>query len=230
MSAINDFDQEVAKTVATAGHYISLPFQVTGWIFDKLKNPDSAEQPSNPSQIFAIGKKALEYIANYHKDALQSSLEWADGVKYGTVTVVDLALYPLKFSKIGQSIRCTLSEKVMGNIARTLAFCAFQFFHILPYIIPLMLTSGILFLYYKATVGMITILAGSILVVQIFLIWQMVAAVQETNRILEKNTEVFYSAQNLGARILKGAAWASTCWIPQRVIDGLKRFGRTSTE
>ncbi|NGX38579.1 MAG: hypothetical protein K1000chlam2_01753 [Chlamydiae bacterium] len=226
MTPINNFDQEVSETVDQAGHYFSLPFQIMGWGLDKLKNPVSTEQqqPSKTSQIIVIGKKTLEHVRNYHNDIFQSSLDWADSVKNGTVTVVELTLYPLKFSKIGLSIRRTLSEKIMGNITRTLAFCAFQFFHILPYVFPVALTAGTLFLYYKATVGMITILAGSILIVQIFLIWQLVVVAKETNKILERNTEVFHSVQTLGARILKGIRWTSTCWIPQRAIDRLKKF------
>lgn len=129
---------------------------------------------------------AIYPFANWHKNVLINSNHYAGKVEWAVEKVIKWSLFPLTFSQIGVSIQTLIAEKIIGRLVFVVTYCALQIFHIIPYITSSALITGTLFLYHTAPVALITMLAGSILILNLYFLYRANRGIDDTNQTLTR--------------------------------------------
>lgn len=223
MSSVNNqrgFDPEVAAITTSLGNIISWPMQKMGEIIDTLQQLPIEEKSRFDTGLPTLADMVKAFVT-YHKQIFKSSSQWADEVKNATERFTRYILYPLSIFHIGESLRTTISQKIVGNLAKAVAFVAFQLFHLIPWLLIVSAFEGIHFLYIVAPVQLLTALAGT----SLFLFYRLVKEIEITNKILEADLD---QAQNISlkfksmGRAVKSAVliplrWCAS-WVPRSVI------------
>ncbi|NGX47830.1 MAG: hypothetical protein K1000chlam3_01215 [Chlamydiae bacterium] len=213
-------DQELAEIATGVGNIVSWPMQKVAEVIDKLQ-----QLPIEEKNRFDTGLPTLADIAGafttYHKQIFISSSQWSDEVKNATERFTRYILYPLSIFHIGESFRTTISEKIVGNIAKAVAFAAFQIFHLIPWLLIVAAFEGIHFLYIVAPIEILTAFAGTAL----FMFYRLVKEIEKAAKILEEdfnlatNLEVWWKnkKRNIKNIALAPLRWCAS-WVPRRVI------------
>ena len=214
------FDQEFAEIATGVGNIVTFPFQKIAEVINQLQ-----QLPVEEKKRYETGLPTLADIAKafttYHKQIFRSSSQWSEEVKNATERFTRFILYPLSIFHIGESFRTTISQKIVGNIAKAISFVVFQAFHLIPWLLLVSAFEGIHFLYIIAPVQLLTALAGT----SLFLFYRLVKEIEISNKILEEkldqvNNGVAWlkaTAHSVKSAAMGSLRWCAS-WVPRRVI------------
>ncbi len=198
-------------------HYFNL-------FIDMMRNLPVEERKHIVTEIpnpLDIAETAFVAISEYHMKIAKYGSEWSMEVKINSENLIKPLFYPIAFCFAGRAIGDFICQDLFGNLMRTTAFIAFQFFHVIPYALGAAAISGTLYLYQTAPVTLLTTISGNLLALQVYYIFRLVKEIEVTNQILDqrldeisrrfdvlllcKNTA--YSTWDLTKRVIKTAAW-----------------------
>lgn len=79
---------------------------------------------------------------------------------------------PLTYTKTGTAIQKFICETLIGSVVSVTIFCALQIFHIIPYVLSGIVLAGTYVFYQTAPVALITLLAASILLLNVYFLYR----------------------------------------------------------
>lgn len=225
---ISEFDHNGAQVILKGSGAIA-EHNPINWVIEKLKHlpvdeqqQDSPRIPTPKDIIMSAGKA----FTLYHGKVLRDTSHWSLSVKNGVAWTSNQILHPLSFCKIGIAIQHAISHDILGSVAQSIAFCALQILHLLPYVFMGAFTAGVLTLYHSDPLTLTVILAGGMLTTQLWFIFRLVKTVEATKKILEVKADAAIAAidlvqiaQNTGRSLLghgvRGFRWCAS-WLPTK--------------
>lgn len=205
------------------GQIIDLPFKAFDWTIDHVR-----DWPQRPQKEYLNKLPTLHQIAervttgfmNYHQEILRHTSDWSHDVRK---TAEKMAKYPfcvISFCKIGRALRDAICEKVIGNVAKTIAFLSFQIFHIIPYFLIISALMSVHFAYKRAPVFFLTCLMGATLATQLYFTYQLVQigeySMDMVNKSLDQNNLVSLAKKTAQAA-MEGFKEIVDKYIPRQV-------------
>lgn len=214
-----------AEVINWTGHIINLPFQGFFWAVDKVRDYplERHRQYSADFPTFVnVAQSIFSAFAVYHQDMLSKTTEWSDDIRRATQRITKIPLYPITFSRIGVALRDAICEKLIGNIAKAISFIFLQFVHLVPYFFIGAIFTAVHIVYSASPVLFLTTLAGSILTIQILLIYRLIKTIELSNQILDEKLDQVNNVQVImrktGREAMKGLQWFVKMVFPKRVI------------
>lgn len=183
-----------------------------GGFLPQERKPHRKDLPT-PFQVFVNTKDS--FIV-YHSKIYNHSLIWSLESKRGFERIFNFFLYPITFCQTGEAIRKGISEQLLGNIVKYISFIALQIFHALPYLLMIAAIEGVDLLYTASPVFLITSLVTTLLVTQLFLLYQLNQGVDYLNQLGNH-----YRDQFNGVAFVFGTLKAASIWA----IDAAKVGG-----
>ena len=205
---ISELDHNGAQAILTVSEAVS-SYNPLNWVIEKLQNLPIEEKKELDDQIpspFDWIKNGVAAFGQYHGRVLKKTSHWSHEVKKVVNWTSTQILYPLSFCKIGRAIQHSLSYDILGSIAQSIAFCALQIFHLIPYIIVGFLTAGTVSLYQTNPDALAAILLGGMLTTNLWFIYRLVKTVDTTNKIFEQKADEFIAALNI-FQFAKNTIW-----------------------
>lgn len=139
--------------------------------------------------IFQLAYSVVIFFYNWHTNVIRNSQSYAEGLKQIVATIIKFPLIPLTCTNIGTKLQILIAEKLIGNAVYVATFVALQIFHVVPYITISALLSGAYFLYLTSPVALITLIASSILLSQVYGIFYAAGEVKAVGDTIEETKE-----------------------------------------
>jgi len=217
-SRISDLDHNGAQAIIATGQVFSSANPLM-WVIEKLQNLPVDEKvgidETTPSPLDSI-KDGVKVLGNYHTKMLRNTSHWSHGVRNAVCWTSTQILHPLSFCKIGRAIQHSVSYDILGSLAQSIAFCALQIFHLIPYIMVGVLAAGTVSLYQNNPSALAAILLGGMLTSNLWFLYRLVKTVENTNKVWAKKADDLIAAINL-VQFAKNTFW-SGCDLAARGI------------
>lgn len=136
--------------------------------------------------ISKLAYRVLEFYLNFHSNVLRNSLNYAEQVERLVEKVVKWPLTPLTYFETGTAIQKFICETIIGTTVFVIIYVALQVFHIIPYITSGVVLTGTYLFYQTAPVAMITLIAASILLLNVYFLWYVAGEVRAGNNTLKE--------------------------------------------
>lgn len=136
--------------------------------------------------ILELAHEVLDFYGNYHTNVLRNSYEYAGRVESFVEGIVKWPLTPLTYTETGTAIQKVICETLIGTIVYTTVWCALQIFHIVPTIVTTIIISSTLLFYQTAPVALITVLASTILLLNVYFLYYLNGEVKVGNKTLKE--------------------------------------------
>ncbi len=136
--------------------------------------------------ILQLAHEVLDFYGNYHNNVIRNGQEYAGKVEKFVEGIVKWPLTPLTYTETGTAIQKVICETLIGTIVLVTVFCALQIFHIVPTIVTAIVISSSLLFYQTAPVALITVLATSILLLNVYFLYYLSGEVKVGNKTLDK--------------------------------------------
>lgn len=164
-------------------HVVTAPFTALSWVIDRLKHLDERPVEATPDgriDLRGLSSKFYSSVLLFHTRVLKYGSQWSELAENGVNYLLSKSLSPLCFCRVGRSIQTNIS-KGLANLTRVVTFSAIQVFHIAPYLFAAGLLGGSILLFYSSPAALITCFVGTILLIQVLLIYQLIETVRWTN-------------------------------------------------
>lgn len=202
-----------ADIITGAGHVINLPFQGFFWVVDKIRDLplERRRYSSDVPTLVSMAERIFNAFVVYHKDMLAKTTNWSDDVKEATQRIAKIPFYPLTFCRIGIAFRDAFCEKALGNVAKAISFVFLQIAHAMPYLFIGAIFTAVNLAYRTSPVLLLTTMAGSFLMIQIYLIYRLVKEIELSNKILDEKLDqvnnIYAIIKKTGRGAMEGLQW-----------------------
>jgi membrane protein implicated in regulation of membrane protease activity len=200
MGAINrirEIDHHVATVISATTQPLS---DGMIWGINFFKNLPIEERKEvdiyTPSPM-EIAKSGIDLFADYHIRVLKTTSRWSEGVRNRVEWLLSKSLFPLSFCKIGKALQHSISYDLIGSVAQIVAFCALHVFHLVPYVVISTLIVGSVTMYYTDPYTLTSILAGAMLLTNLWFIYRLVKTVESTHKTFQQKADEFIYNWNM---------------------------------
>lgn len=136
--------------------------------------------------ISRVAYRVVEFYLNFHSNVLRNSLKYAEQVERLVERVLKWPLTPITYFDTGKSVQKFICETIIGTVVFAVTWCVLQFFHVIPYITSAVVLTGTYLFYQTAPVAMITLLAASILLLNVYFLYYVAGEVRAGNNTLKE--------------------------------------------
>jgi hypothetical protein len=183
---------DVASTVAgPAMDLLASGADIAPRVIKALKPPKHVyrEFTNETPTLLQLAYRVVEFFFKWHTNVIRNSQSYAEGAKEIIATIIKWPLIPLTCTNVGTKLQNLIAEKLIGNAVYVATFVALQIFHVVPYITISALLSGAYFLYLTSPVALITLIASSILLSQVYGIFYAAGEVKAVGDTIEETKD-----------------------------------------
>lgn len=197
VNRIRDIDHHVATGITATTQPLSDGLGCVINFFKNLPIEDRKEIDTHIPSPMEIAKSGIDLFVDYHGRVLKTTSHWSEEVRNGVDWLSSKILFPLSFCKIGKALQHSISYDLLGSVAQTVAFCALQVFHLIPYVVITTLIAGSVTMYHTDPYTLTAILAGGMLSTNLWFIYRLVKTVESTQKTFEQKADEFIRNWNI---------------------------------
>lgn len=128
--------------------------------------------------ISKLAYRVIEFYINWHVNVARNSIGYAKKCELVVEKIAKWPLTPLTYTQTGTAVQKFICETVIGSIVAATVFCTLQIFHIIPYVLSFVVLAGTYALYQTAPVALISIIAASILLLNVYFVYYVAGEVR----------------------------------------------------
>lgn len=194
----SSLSHSTTDTTRTDFNILTAPLDLARWAIHKFQNLNVEADKNIPQNTLAlkdIVRRAIDTIKVFHKTTLKTAAEESGKLEKITRDFLTKTLHFLDIGELGEVLQDKMAEKTSYAVG-IVSFIAYQVFHALPYLLAAALVAGTILLFQSSPVLLFAILAGGILMIQVFLAYHLVLGVQKANDLLVQSLTPFQQLKN----------------------------------
>ncbi len=183
---LQQFDHGLERVINHGGTVIDTVTSPLIWVIKTIQNLEIGRSQDFESPTSGIAEKTLKFLGAFrtcYYGILQAGDKWANQVGKDVERISRVIFTPITFCRTGEALQKNISEKIVARLAYAVAFCVFQIFQAVPYLVIATIGVGINVMYNTAPVALMSSLLGSVLFLQTYFLLYLGREVHKVNQV-----------------------------------------------